>query len=115
MIGGAPGGTVLGGFFGFWFGWPPRRSAERSRRRGSPVLSRHTRYSGCPFARQLGASVGGDRPRQRAELVSAELHPAGRSAEHYPNRRFVGRSSALCASAEMKVASAPAKNPSGTE
>ena len=70
MIGSALVGTFLGVFLAYGIVGPDGDAAESDRRRGRAVLSRHPRHPGRASARQCGAGLRRDRPRQRAVSVA---------------------------------------------
>ncbi len=129
MIGSALVGTFLGVFLAYGIVGPLGDPAESGNRRGCAVLSRHPRHTGGASARQCGPGVGGNRPRQRAQRISAQLPGAGKRAEQYSpgyglnaaiSRRYsrsrhLARNASWASDSETKnTASAPANTPSGT-
>ena len=76
MIGSALVGTFLGVFLAYGMVGPMGDAPEGDRRRGCAFLSRHPRHPGGASARQCGAGLGRNRPRQRA---AANISPASRN------------------------------------
>ena len=87
MIGSALVGTFLGVFLAYGIVGPMGARLKAIVGRGRAFLSRHPRHPGGASARQCGAGLGGDRPRQRAGRISAQLPGTGNGAEYHSARR----------------------------
>ena len=73
MIGSALVGTFLGVFLAYGIVGPMGARLKAVDRRRLAILSRHPRHPGGASAWQCGAGVGGNRPRQRAGRIPAQL------------------------------------------
>ena len=84
MIGSALVGTFMGVFLAYGIVGPMATRLKADRRGRGAILSRDPRRARGASARQCGAGVGGNRPRQRAVGSAAELSGTGRGAQQHP-------------------------------
>ena len=86
MIGGALVGTFLGVFLAYGMVGPMAARMKDITEEEGVLLPDHPVGAGRPPARQCGADLGRDRPRQRAFALATELPGAGRDPRRHPGR-----------------------------